>query len=180
MEKDVLISIKGMQEYEGVEPDVIELVTRGRLVHSGKRWTLTYQESELTGLEDTQTTIQMEGQQVTLLRVGSYNTQMVFEEARRHLSMYNTPYGTVTVGVNTRRLIADLNEQGGDIEVDYSIDVDHTVAGRNIFHIKVKEMAPQLWSEEVQPADADMDQPSRPERPVAYRTEQTDFRFFQP
>ena len=139
MEKDVVISIKGMQNYEGEEPDTIELVTEGRLTRDEGGYTLSYQESELTGLEGTLTTIQVEGEQVTLMRVGEVNAQMVFQEGRRHLSMYNTPYGAMAIGVNTRRLLADLNDQGGNIEIDYAIEIDHAIAGRNIFRIKVKE-----------------------------------------
>lgn len=139
MEKEVVISIKGMQKYEGTPPDVIELVTEGRLARDGKSYTLSYQESELTGLEGTLTTIQVDGEQVTLMRVGEFNSQMVFQEGRRHLSMYNTPYGAMTIGVNTRHLLAELTDQGGDIEVDYAIEVDHAMAGRSIFRINVKE-----------------------------------------
>lgn len=46
---------------------------------------------------------------------------MVFQEGRRHLAMYNTPYGSMTIGVNTRHLLADLTERGGDIEIDYAM-----------------------------------------------------------
>ena len=139
MEKDVVISIKGMQQYEDADPDTIELVTAGRLQKEGESYTLSYQESEVTGLEGTLTTIQVEGEQVTLMRMGEFNAQMVFQEGRRHLSMYNTPYGAMAIGVNTRRLLADLNDQGGDIEIDYAIEIDHAIAGRNIFQIKVKK-----------------------------------------
>lgn len=139
MEKDVVISIKGMQNYEGEDSDTIELVTEGRLTRDEGGYTLSYQESELTGLEGTLTTIQVEGEQVTLMRVGEVNSQMVFQEGRRHLSMYNTPYGAMAIGVNTRHLLAELNDQGGDIEIDYAIEIDHAIAGRNIFQIKVKE-----------------------------------------
>ena len=142
MEKDVVISIKGMQQYVDSDPDTIELVTAGRLHREGESYTLSYQESELTGLDGTLTTIQVEGEQVTLMRVGEFNAQMVFQEGRRHLSMYNTPYGAMAIGVNTRHLLADLNDQGGDIEIDYAIEIDHTVAGRNVFQIKIKEAAP--------------------------------------
>ena len=65
MEKEVVISIKGMQNFEGALPDVIELVTEGRLARDGESYTLSYQESELTGLEGTLTTIQVDGDQVT-------------------------------------------------------------------------------------------------------------------
>ena len=139
MEKEVVISIRGMQKYEGMPPDVMELVTKGRLSRDGESYILSYQESELTGLNDTLTTIQVEGEQVTLLRVGEFNSQLVFQEGRRHLSMYNTPYGAMAIGVNTCHLLAQLTDQGGDIEVDYTIEVDHALAGRNIFCINVKE-----------------------------------------
>ena len=140
MDKSVIISIKGKQSYENVEDETIELVTEGLLAKEGEgAYTLSYQESELTGLEGTLTTIQVEGEQVTLMRVGEVNSQMVFQEGRRHLSMYNTPYGAMAIGVNTRHLLADLNDQGGDIEIDYAIEIDHAIAGRNIFQIKVKE-----------------------------------------
>ena len=139
MEKEVVISIKGMQKYEGMPPDVIELVTEGRMARDGASYTLSYQESELTGLEGTLTTILVDGEQVTLMRVGEFNSQLVFQEGRRHLSMYNTPYGAMTIGVNTRRLLAELTDQGGDIEVDYAIEVDHALAGRSVFRINVRE-----------------------------------------
>ena len=110
MEKDVIISIKGTQKYDGGEPGAVELVTAGRLAQDEAGYTLSYQESELTGLE-----------------------------GRRHLSMYNTPYGAMAIGVNTRHLLAELDDHGGNIEIDYCIEVDHAVASRNIFCIQFKE-----------------------------------------
>ena len=146
MEKDVIISIKGMQKYDGALPDVVELVTQGRLSREGESYTLSYQESELTGLEGTLTTIQVDGGQVTLMRMGEFNSQLVFQEGRRHLSMYNTPYGTMAIGVNTRHLLAELSDRGGDIEVDYSVEVDHALTGRNVFRINIREAEGGLGS----------------------------------
>lgn len=139
MEKEVIISIKGMQDFEQTGKDSIELVTRGSLVRQAGVLTLSYEESELTGLEGTLTTIQVEPERVTMLRTGQVNTQMVFQEGRRHLSMYNTPYGSMAVGVNTRHLYAELDETGGDLEIDYAIEIDHAIVGRNVFQINVKQ-----------------------------------------
>ena len=139
MEKEVIISIKGQQKFAGADNDVIELVTCGRLARDEKGYMLSYQESELTGLEGTLTTIQVEPERVTMLRTGQVNTQMVFQEGRRHLSMYNTPYGSMAVGVNTRHLYAELDEAGGDIEIDYAIEIDHAIVGRNVFQINVRQ-----------------------------------------
>lgn len=141
MEKDVVISVMGMQKFEQQDSDKVELVTEGHLVREAGNYILTYHESEMTGLEGTMTTIQVNKaqDQVTLIRVGQFNSQMVFQEGRRHLSMYNTPYGAMAVGVNTRHMYAELNDVQGEIEVDYNIEVDHSVAGRNIFKISFKE-----------------------------------------
>ena len=141
MRDNVIISIKGKQLYAESSPDEMELVTSGVLKRDSRGgYTVSYQESELTGLEGTLTTIHVDGDEVSLMRVGEFNSQMVFREGRRHLSLYNTPYGAMTIGVHTRHLLAELGDQGGELEVDYSVEVDHTVAGRNVFHISVKEL----------------------------------------
>ena len=69
---------------------------------------------------------------------------MVFEEGRRHLSMYDTPYGALSVGINTRKMRAELDARGGNIEIDYAIEIDHAVAGENLFRINVREKGPLL------------------------------------
>lgn len=140
MEKSVILSIRGQQTSDNNNPDVIELVTEGTLIgHEGGKYTVCYQESELTGLEGTQTTIQVEGNSVSILREGQVNSQMVFEEGRRHLTMYNTPYGALTMGVNTRKMKVALDETGGEIEIDYALEIDHAVAGENLFCISIRE-----------------------------------------
>ena len=87
MENNVIISIKGKQSYEDMEDETIELVTEGRLDPDGTEgYTLSYQESELTGLEGTLTTFQIEPERITLLRIGEVNSQMVFELSLIHIS----------------------------------------------------------------------------------------------
>ncbi|MEQ2456717.1 DUF1934 domain-containing protein [Flavonifractor hominis] len=145
MENNVIISIQGRQSFEDTEDETIELVTEGRLESEGDgAFTLSYQESELTGLEGTLTTFQIERGRITLLRMGSVNSEMVFEEGRRHLSMYNTPYGALSVGVNTKKMRSELSPAGGNIEIDYAIEIDHAVAGQNLFRIDVREKRPVL------------------------------------
>ena len=138
MHDNVIISIKGRQVNEN-GPDEMELVTAGQLVCSEGGVTVSYQETELTGLEGTTTVVRVDGPRVTLLREGSINSQMVFEEGQRHLSMYETPYGSLSVGILTRRMRSTLGEAGGDLEIDYAIEIDHLLAGQNIFRMNVKK-----------------------------------------
>ena len=145
MDKSVIISIKGKQSYENVEDETIELVTEGLLAKEGDgAYTLSYQESELTGLEGTLTTFQIEDGRITLMRHGEVNSQMVFEEGRRHLSMYNTPYGALAVGIKTHSMDCRMDDHGGSIEINYAIEIEHAVAGQNLFQIQVREKPPVL------------------------------------
>ena len=140
MDKSVIISIRGTQTLDDNPPETVELITEGRLIDCGEEgYTLTYQESELTGLEGTLTTFQVEPDCITLLRLGEFNSQMVFQPGRRHFSMYDTPYGALSIGINTRKMRAALDDHGGQIEIDYAIEIDHAVAGENAFHIDVRE-----------------------------------------
>lgn len=141
MTDNVIISIKGKQLYAEAGPDEMELVTAGTLKRDGAGgYTVSYQETELTGLEGTVTKLHIKkGGQVTLLREGSINSQMVFEEGRRHLSMYETPYGALSIGINTKRMRSTVGEAGGDLEIDYAIEIDNLIAGQNLFRMNVKK-----------------------------------------
>ena len=134
----VLLSIRGEQYFDGVGPDATELMTEGTMELTDSGMLLNYQETELTGMKGTSTTFEVKGPQVILTRAGTVNSQMVFEEGRQHTSLYETPFGELTVDIQTGRLRHNLSERGGVMEIKYSIAVEHTVTGRNSFKIRVK------------------------------------------
>ena len=45
------------------------------------------------------------------------------------------------MGLDTHRISSSLGEGGGELEIDYIVDFDHTVVGRNRFKINVRERA---------------------------------------
>ncbi len=134
----VLLSIRGEQYFDGIDPDATELMTEGTLEVTQEGLLLTYRETELTGMEGTVTTFEVKGPQVILRRTGKVNSQMVFEEGRQHTSLYETPFGELTVDIQTGSLRHNLTERGGVMEIRYSIAVEHTVTGRNCFKIRVR------------------------------------------
>ena len=134
----VLLSIRGEQYFDGIDPDETELMTEGTMVLTENGMVLSYEESELTGMEGTTTTFEVKGPRVTLTRSGAVNSQMVFEEGRQHTSLYETPFGELSVDIQTSELKHNLTERGGLMEIKYSIAVEHTVTGRNCFKIRVR------------------------------------------
>ena len=134
----VLLSIRGEQYFDGIDPDETELMTEGTMALTEDVMVLSYEESELTGMEGTTTTFEVKGPRVTLTRSGAVNSQMVFEEGRQHTSLYETPFGELSVDIQTSVLKHNLTERGGLMEIKYSIAVEHTVTGRNCFKIRVR------------------------------------------
>ena len=141
MEKDVIISIQGLQTFEDTGDDCIELVTEGRLTDHGEDGLiLSYQESELTGMEGTETILHMDPDgTITLLRTGQFNSQMIFQEGERHLSLYQTPYGDMAIGILAQHIRNTLDINGGELEIAYAIEIDNAMAGRNLFKVQVRE-----------------------------------------
>lgn len=134
----ILLSIRGEQYFDDIDPDATELMTEGTMVLTEDGMVLSYEETELTGMEGTTTTFEVKGPQVILTRTGTVNSQMVFEEGRQHTSLYETPFGELTVDIQTSTLKHNLTQRGGVMEIKYSIAVEHTVTGRNCFKIRVR------------------------------------------
>ena len=134
----VIITVRGEQYFDGVDPDATELMTEGTLTVTGDELRISYEETALTGMEGTTTTFSVEGKRVVLSRTGTVNSRMVFEEGAQHTSLYETPFGELTVDIQTSRLLHNLTERGGLMEIKYSIAVEHTVTGRNCFKIRVR------------------------------------------
>lgn len=139
MEQNVWLTVRGEQYFDGVPPGESELTTEGSLETTEKGLRLSYEETELTGLAGTTTTFDIAPDRVILTRTGQVNSQMHFSVDRLHTSLYETPFGALTVDVRTESLRSTLTENGGELEICYEIAIEHRVMGKNAFHIKVRK-----------------------------------------
>ena len=137
MKKNVLLSIRGRQNYQGQDPDVIEMVTEGTLELRPDGWEISYEESELTGLK-VHTSFASQNGVITLTRSGALNSQMVFQEGVSHDSLYQTEFGALMITVTARALEDALSEQGGTVDLSYGIEIEQTAAGTIDYHLDVK------------------------------------------
>ena len=140
MMKDVWISISNRQNGGLQEEDTVLFDTAGSYYFNDGIGVLSYQESELTGLEGTRTSVMVMPNQVVVDRDGMLTGRMVFREGAKDSYPYNTPYGQMMLGIDTHRIRHNFNENGGDVEIDYITDLAHTFVSRNKFRISVKEM----------------------------------------
>ena len=137
MKQSVVLSIRGRQSYQGQDPDVIELVTEGVLEHTLTGWELTYEESELTGLQGVTTTFSVEPDKITLTRTGKLNSQMVFQVGVVHESLYQVEFGALLICVMASRIRADITENGGTVDLEYAIEIEHSSAGVIDYHLAI-------------------------------------------
>ncbi len=137
--KKVMISITSNQEVGG-EVSTVELMTEGEYEFSPEKSELIYQESSITGMDGTTTTFTVEPDTVILTRVGTVTSQMLFRRGEKHMFLYQTPYGSATMGIYTRRLDADIDENRGHVEIEYALDVDNINIGINESIIDFKEI----------------------------------------
>jgi uncharacterized beta-barrel protein YwiB (DUF1934 family) len=84
----------------------------------------------------------VEPDRITLMRYGQISTHLVFEKGRKHVSYYDTGEGSLTVGVSAQNVSSRLTDEGGEIEIDYSIEIDHALTGENSFKLNVRQAGP--------------------------------------
>lgn len=140
MNKNVIISVKGIQTASKNDSNQIELVTEGKYYRKGQNYFVTYKESKVTGMDGTTTTLKInQDGLVTLTRFGSVNTQFIFEKGQKHTSYYDTNYGTFVVGILTKSVNIDIDDSGGEVRVNYNIEIDNNKTGGTDFHMYIRE-----------------------------------------
>ena len=133
----VMLKIRGEQRYEGQEPEVVELTTEGVMTQTAEGWSISYEETDLTGLQGATTTFTVKPGHVTLTRTGTVQSSMVFQEGVRHESLYQLDVGALMVCVCARRIQTELFMEGGYLDVYYTIQIEQAMAGVVRYHIDV-------------------------------------------
>ena len=114
-----------LKNARGEMPEPTEMLMEGKLLVAGHRVELVYAESELTGMQGSVTAIGFEPSNpdlVSMVRTGPVRTAMTFEEGKRHICLYNTPFSEFEVCVRTIKVNNRLLEEN-KLELDYLIEI---------------------------------------------------------
>ena len=139
MMKDVVISIRTVHCCDTDEEDYLDFTTDGLYGYDGEVGCLSYMETEVTGMEGTRTSVIVMPDQVVVDRDGMITSRMIFREGEKSSLLYNTPYGTATMNISTRRISHSLDGSGGQVDIDYVVDMEHTVVTKNRFPLEITE-----------------------------------------
>ena len=136
--KKVLISIKGLPVFATSDEDAFELMTDGEYSLEDGKSTFSYIESTLTGQEGMLTTFDVENDRVVLRRGDGMSGDMIFSENQKHHFLYDTPFGSVMLGIDTHSITNNMSDDGGNLEIRYDIEVDNVSVSQNLFKINIR------------------------------------------
>lgn len=133
----VMLRIRGTQNYEDQDPEVIELTTEGTMEKQKEVWEVSYEESDLTGLAGTTTAFRVGPRGVVLKRTGKIQNQMIFMEGKRHESLYQLDIGALMIAVKATKIDTAVSETGGTIDIRYQIEIEDTAMGTVEYHLDI-------------------------------------------
>lgn len=122
MEKSAVISIRSFSDLD--KDEVIEVVTPGKFHLGESEFKAVYEESEISGMDGTTTTLVIKDDLLVLEREGSTSTRMEFKKGEDVISLYNTPYGMMNINISTKELDIDMDEDGGVIYTKYVLGLE--------------------------------------------------------
>ncbi|MBQ3928728.1 MAG: DUF1934 domain-containing protein [Clostridia bacterium] len=140
MEENYILSVLGKQFVNG-ESDKVELKTTAAYVmKNGSRY-ITYNEYDAQNPNRRyRTTVKVdENNIVTVIKGGEESHKLILEKGVRHKCEYVTSFGIITLGVYTEMVKNTLNDNGGELEVRYTIDIQSELASQNELILKIEE-----------------------------------------
>lgn len=139
MTKDVLVTIRGMQNLEEAgDPEEVELVAKGNYYFKNGHHFIFFDEMTEGISEPTKNSIKISAGSVEVKRKGAANVQMIFEENKKNLTYYATPFGNLQMGISATRIDLREEEENLDLCIDYALEINAEHAADCQIYVNVK------------------------------------------
>lgn len=141
MTKDVLLSIAGLQ-YGTDQSDTVEVISCGTYrKRNGKHYILYEEVLEEQGdlvTSMAKCMLKVSDGQVELLKKGSVNAQMIFEEAKTHMTYYNTGFGDLVISISTNSIEVVEETELITVHLKYTLELNYQHISECNLMIKVQ------------------------------------------
>lgn len=127
MTKDVLLSISGLQfaakDEEDIEP--VEMITAGDYYKKNGKHYILYDEV-MEGFDgNTKNIIKLTEDSLDITKKGISNVHMIFEKNKKNVSYYNTPFGSLLIGIDAKSVDIAETESHIDVKIKYNLEVNY-------------------------------------------------------
>lgn len=124
MTKEVLLTIKGIQFDGESNTDYTSTFPAEYYERNSKRY-VVYDEVMEGFTQSTKNIIKFNEKEVEVTKKGIVNVQMLFEENRKNLTNYGTPYGEIVMGIITEGIRFLETEDRIRIDVKYGLELNY-------------------------------------------------------
>ena len=139
MNREVQLTISGLQWDEDLDQDNIETVVPAEYFKRNDSHYLLYEEAMEGFTQTSKNRIKFKGKFMELIKQGLVNTHMVFEENKTHMTDYVTPYGNFLMGINTEKIVVEEKEDSIRVIVEYKIEIGDEPISTNKIEIVICE-----------------------------------------
>lgn len=124
MNKDVLVSFTSIQ-YDAGAANRTELDVQGLYYKKNNKHYLLYDEFMEGFKEPVKTKVIFAENVIEIVRSGPINVRMTFEEDKKNVANYLTPYGNIMLDINTKKISISETPDNIVISVDYTLEADN-------------------------------------------------------
>lgn len=126
MKEKVFVKVKGLQFANGQEDeDIIEVINVGRYrIINGSEY-VKYDEVYEESTQKSTNTIKISEKCVEITKKGLVTAHMSFVEGEKTMTFYDTPYGSIYLGIFAQNIQIERDEDDIRISIDYSIDMNY-------------------------------------------------------
>lgn len=137
MKKDILVTIKDSHTIDGSK-ESYEMTTRGTFDGVADDYVIEYDE-QYDALKGCHTVMTVKERRcVSIVRTGDFPSELIIERGKRHNCQYNTPYGSMLIGIAAQKVKSDIEDGKGTLELKYTIDFYGGVANETEMKITVE------------------------------------------
>ena len=125
MTKEVFLFLKGLQMESGEEAQEMETITAADYYRKKDSHYVIYEEMTEGFEESTKNILKFRDSYLEVSKKGLVNVHMVFEENKKNMTSYMTPYGNILIGIDTESVLLKEKEDQIRLEVEYSLDANY-------------------------------------------------------
>lgn len=115
-----IITVTNKQTIDTQTDTITETAYGNFYEKNGKQYILYKAENEG---DKTSVVIRIDRDTVSIKRSGAVETSMEYRIDAKRSFLYKMPYGTIEMELETQRIVSDLTENGGRIELVYTLSV---------------------------------------------------------
>ena len=125
MTKEVLLAITGMQFDLTAEESNIQNITAAEYYERNSSRYVLFEEADEDSGQKTKGMLKFRENLLEVTKSGFINVHMIFEENKKSLTNYATPFGDILIGIETRKITLSEEDKKILLDVEYALEANY-------------------------------------------------------